>query len=383
MSIKEKQDRLPTLYWLPKLHKRPYKARFIANSSSCTTTVLSKLLTSCLTAVKKHWIRYYDTVYERDGINYFSQLKILMMFSINLNLKTFRLLNCLHMIDFSTLYTTLPHHLIKDKLIDLINRTFIRENTQYLACNEECAFFTSDVYNNHNLWSCQKVCGALVYLLDNIFIRFGIKLYRQTIGIPMRTNCAPLVADLFLFCYERDFMTKKVRETSRECHNHKPQPFPDTKRKRKPTNPNKHKSNKRTKSTKISSLFPKRGNRNTKRTEKHKNKMTHGKTYNKSPRRINHKATKSKTNTGKSLSRENQADIIEAFNSTSRYLDDLLNIDNIYFDQMVDRIYPTELQLNRVNSSDAEAPFLDLNLCISNGTVSTKIYDKRDDFDWI
>ena len=52
------------------------------------------------------------------------------------------------------------------------------------------------------------------------------------------------------------------------------------------------------KSTKISSLFPKRGNRNTKRTEKHKNKMKHGKTYNKSPRRINHKATRSKTNTG-------------------------------------------------------------------------------------
>ena len=79
---------------------------------------------------------------------------------------------------------------------------------------------------------------------------------------------------------------KKVREKSRECHNHKP------------TNPYKHKPNKRTKSTKISSLFPKRGNRNTERTKKHKNKITHGKTYNKSPRRINHKATKSKTNTG-------------------------------------------------------------------------------------
>ena len=91
---------------------------------------------------------------------------------------------------------------------------------------------------------------------------------------------------------------KKVREKSRECHNHKPQPFPDIKRKRKPTNPNKHKSIKHTKSTKISSLFPKRGNRYAKRTEKHKNKMTHRKTYNKSPRRINHKATKSKTNTG-------------------------------------------------------------------------------------
>ena len=99
-------------------------------------------------------------------------------------------------------------------------------------------------------------------------------------------------------------MKKRVREKSRECHNHKPQPFPDPRRKRKPTNPNKHKSNKRTKSTKISSLFPKRGK-------------------------------------VKSLSRKNQADIIEAFNSSSRYLDDLLNINNIHFDQMIDRIYPT------------------------------------------
>ena len=78
------------------------------------------------------------------------------------------------------------------------------------------------------------------------------------------------------------------------------------------------------------------------------------------------------------LSWENQTDIIEAFNSSSRYRDDLLNIDNIYIDQMVDRIYPSELHLSKANSSDTEAPFLDLNLCIANGTVSTKIYDKRE-----
>ena len=60
----------------------------------------------------------------------------------------------------------------------------------------------------------------------------------------------------------------------------------------------------------------------------------------------------------KSLSRENQADIIKAFNSTSRYLDDLLNIDNIYFDQMVDRIYPTDLMWNRANSSNIRGIFL-------------------------
>ena len=98
----------------------------------------------------------------------------------------------------------------------------------------------------YKLWSCQNVCEALIYLLDNIYIRFGTKLYRQIVGIPMGTNCAPLVADLFLFCYERDFMT--------------------------------------------------------------------------------------------SLSDVKQAEIIEAFKSTSRYLDDLLNIDNPYFEGMVNRI---------------------------------------------
>ena len=84
----------------------------------------------------------------------------------------------------------------------------------------------------------------------------------------------------------------------------------------------------------------------------------------------------------KYLSSYNQADVIKAFNPTSRYLDDLLNIDNPYFEGMVNRIYPSELQLNKANTSDTEAPFLDLHLSISNGFVSYKIYDKRNDFDF-
>ena len=159
--------------------------------------------------------------------------------------------------DFSTLYTTLPHNLIKDKLVDSIERTFQREGSLYIACNDRNAFFTSDAVRNYNLWYCQKVCEALTFLLDNIYITFGSKLYRQIVGIPMSTNCAPLVADLFLFCHERDFML--------------------------------------------------------------------------------------------SLSEDNQYDVIEAFNSTSRYLDDLLNIDNYFFDSMVNRIYPSELQLNKAD----------------------------------
>ena len=83
-----------------------------------------------------------------------------------------------------------------------------------------------------------------------------------------------------------------------------------------------------------------------------------------------------------SLSDVKQAEITEAFKSTSRYRDNLLNIGNPYFEGMVNRIYPAELQLNKANTSDTETSFLDLHLSISNGFASSKLYDKRDDFDF-
>ena len=268
--------------------KHRIKHDLLQTLSSCTTTELSKLLTSCLTAVKNHVIRYCEKVYERSGKNLFWSIKnsgeVLKLKSRGF------LATSLSTYDFFTLYTTLPHNLIKEKLINSIEWTFKREGSPYIACNERQAFFTSEDTKRYKLWSCQNVCEALIYLLDNIYIRFGTKLYRQIVGIPMGTNCAPLLADLFLFCYERDFMT--------------------------------------------------------------------------------------------TLSDVKQAEIIEAFKSTSRYLDDLLNIDNPYFEGMVNCIYPPELQLNKANTSDTEAPFLDLHLSISNRFVSSKIYDKRDDFDF-
>ena len=80
-----------------------------------------------------------------------------------------------------------------------------------------------------------------------------------------------------------------------------------------------------------------------------------------------------------SLSDVKQAEIIEAFNQHLDIWTTFLNIDNSYFEGIVNRIYPFE-QLNKTNTSYSEAPFLDLHLSISNGFVSSKIYDKRDDF---
>ena len=75
-----------------------------------------------------------------------------------------------------------------------------------MACNDNNASFTSEQPKRYKLWSCQKMCYALHYILVNIFIRSGSKLCRQIVGIPIGTHCAPLVADLFSFCYLRDFM---------------------------------------------------------------------------------------------------------------------------------------------------------------------------------
>ena len=75
INIKIDKCELPTFYWLPKLHKRPYKSRFISNSSHCSTTILSKHITSALTAVKDHVMKYSETAFSNSNVNYFSSIK--------------------------------------------------------------------------------------------------------------------------------------------------------------------------------------------------------------------------------------------------------------------------------------------------------------------
>ena len=94
----------------------------------------------------------------------------------------------------------MPHNLIKEKLTEFIGIIFNSKGSLYLACNDENSFFTSEQPKLYKVWSCHKMCNVLHYHLDNILIRFGPKLYIQTVGIPKGANCTPLVAVLFLFC---------------------------------------------------------------------------------------------------------------------------------------------------------------------------------------
>ena len=138
VSIKENQESHPTIYWLPKLYKKPYKARFIANSSSCTTNKL----TLCLTAIKKHLIKYCEKVYERSGKNIIWSIQNSGKVLNTLKSRGFHVAS-LSTYELSTLKTILPHNLINKKPIDLTERTFQKEWSVYLACNDRNAFFTS------------------------------------------------------------------------------------------------------------------------------------------------------------------------------------------------------------------------------------------------
>ena len=124
--------------------------------------------------------------------------------------------------------------------------------------------------------------------MENIHVQFDGMVYQQIVGISIGTNCAPLIADLFLYCYERDFMS-----------------------------------------------------------DLHKSK---------------------------------RHNLIDMFNDTSRYLDDIFTIDNTEFEKYIPDIYPAELRLNKANTSDKETSFLDLNIKVIGSDIHTSVYDKRDDF---
>ena len=129
----------------------------------------------------------------------------------------------------------------------------------------------------------------LDFLIDNIFVTFGGRVFQQTVGIPIKTNCAPLLADLFLYYYEADFMQELLRKKDKK--------------------------------------------------------------------------------------------LAISFNSTFRYIDDVLSLNNSKFGDYVERIYPIELEIKDTTDTVKSASYLDLHLEIDNeGRLKTKLYDKRDDF---
>ena len=208
-GIETSDDELD-IYWIPKMHKNPYKHRLIAGSSKCSTKPLSILLTKLLTYIKQGLQKYCETAYSRSGINQMWILKNSKELLEHLKSPTFNRVTSIKYFDFSTLYTTIPHQKLKDRLTSIIRNAFIFKNGnrryKYLVLGLEETYFVKEHSDSKSKYSEDDIIKMLEFLVDNIFVVFAGKVFQQTVGFPISTNCAPLLADSFLYSYEADFI---------------------------------------------------------------------------------------------------------------------------------------------------------------------------------
>ena len=122
--------------------------------------------------------------------------------------------------DFCTLYTSIPHDLLKFHINNIINNAVKHKNgaTQYTHINvgRNKSYFTSDPLNGDNKYTANDICEMIEFLVDNIYVRYGGQRLQQVVGIPIGTNCAPLLADLLLYSYGNEFLDKLIKEDKRK-----------------------------------------------------------------------------------------------------------------------------------------------------------------------
>ena len=292
ININKDMMELPNFYALPKMHKKIPKMRYIAASNHCTTKQLSKIITKCLKLITHQHKIYCNTIFKRTGVNRMwiinnsnDVLDKIDEYNDNKNIKN------INTYDFSTLYTNIPHDDLKDKIIWVIKKAFYNKKYIYISKNNNIDATWNRQKNSRNINETTLI-KHITYLIDNIYICVNNNVFRQVIGIPMGTDCAPFLANLYLYALEYSFLENL-------------------------------------------------------------------------------------TNTNINLARQ--------FSNSYRYIDDLLTFNNYtLMDKYKHKIYPKELILNKENKKDDECNFLDINININNitQTITTKLYDKRNDFNF-
>jgi hypothetical protein len=225
-------DSLPYLYWLPKLHKVPVGKRFIAGSAACSTTELSKLLSAVLTLV-------LQTLRNKDN-EHIAQTEVRRFFVVSGYEEVAAFLHrfprsdtaeedrVLCTGDFSTMYTTIPHADLMERIRGCLDEAWEyqseKEKTnkknlfvQWSLTSPQAEWTTkrarkgvvgeSHSAHSHTM-SLDTIDGLVRFLVANTYLVNGGQLRRQVVGIPMGTNCAPSLANLYLYSYECEFIDR-------------------------------------------------------------------------------------------------------------------------------------------------------------------------------
>ena len=208
-TLSEKEKDLPTMYWIPKMHKNPIKHRFIVASNSCSTKQLSTAVSNTFKLIHRqtenfHRFSKFDANYNKFWVIQNTDPVLATLKKIN-GKKSAKSISCF---DFSTLYTNIPHNKLLDKLNDLVEFAFKGGNRNNICFNSNGTAYwgRKDKKKCFTLKHSLKV--ALNHLISNCYLSVGNVVMRQNIGIPMGIDPAPFWANLFLYTYEHDYIKK-------------------------------------------------------------------------------------------------------------------------------------------------------------------------------
>lgn len=205
--IDDKCKRLPRIFWIPKLHKNPFKFRFIAGARRCTTKNLSVILNKGLSVVRDSFYTYCNAIQMNSGLRYFWSIKSSSEF---LEIVDSSSVFSLQVFDFSTLYTNLGQSDVLTHLFQLFDLVFDSSSRKFLCIGWNRSFFSKKVYKGYHCFDLSQFKEAVHFIISEVFVVFGGKVFQQIRGIPMGGNCSPLLADLFLLHCEFVFMKSLV-----------------------------------------------------------------------------------------------------------------------------------------------------------------------------
>ena len=211
-NLSEKERDLPTMYWIPKMHKNPIKHRFIVASKSCSTKQLSTAVSNTFKLIHRqtenfHRFSKFDANYNKFWVIQNVDPVLATLNKIN-GKKTAKRISCY---DFSTLYTNIPHDKLLEKLNNLVDFAFKGGN-----CNNICFNFNGTAYwgrkAKKKCFTKHRLKVALQHLITNCYFTVGNIVMRQKIGIPMGIDPAPFWANLFLYTYEHSYINQLIKE---------------------------------------------------------------------------------------------------------------------------------------------------------------------------
>ena len=182
--------------------------------NKCSTKPLSKLLTTCLSIISCHFRQYCSGIYCRTGVNCFWIDNSQQVLSALSKINYFLLLSILIVMIFLLCILVFLHTSLTEALTSLIKEAYkVRDNIFLVADTKDTAFWTdvpSRAASKHNITE-ETLPNFVEYLIDNVYVSVGNGVYRQCAGIPMGTDCAPLLANLFLFYYEYRYMNNLIK----------------------------------------------------------------------------------------------------------------------------------------------------------------------------